>query len=133
MNICKEMFICTEANQVFKSIESGALFEATGVEPNSLSLNFKESGTYELSWGPVGSCTGVFKNIVKNSKIVFSWVKTEAAYTNEPVETLVEILLFEDRKGTKLTLNHTGFTDKKAFDSHNEGWDSVLDEFGRKF
>ena len=61
---------------------------------------------------------GVYKEIEKARKLVFTWVWEGDAET----ETLVTIDLRKKGVGTELTLTHTKFSDEKIRDMHSEGW-----------
>jgi uncharacterized protein YndB with AHSA1/START domain len=67
---------------------------------------------------------GVFREIVPNEKLVFTW-----AWKSTPErESLVTVLLKPDGDGTLLTLTHEQFFDEDARDRHNNGWNGALDK-----
>ena len=61
---------------------------------------------------------GVYKEIEKARKLVFTWVWAGDSES----ETLVTIELRKKGLNTELTLTHTKFSDEKIRDMHNEGW-----------
>ena len=68
--------------------------------------------------------SGVYREIVANEKLVFTW-----AWKSAPEQqTLVTVLLKPDGDGTLLTLIHENFADEDARDSHQGGWSSSLDK-----
>ena len=68
---------------------------------------------------------GVFKEIVQNEKLVYTW-RWEGH--EESMETLVTVL-FHDRDGsTELELIHENFADKNMRDEHEKGWDVCLQQ-----
>jgi uncharacterized protein YndB with AHSA1/START domain len=72
---------------------------------------------------------GVYREIVPNEKLVFTW-----AWKGTPErETLVTVLLKPDGDGTLLTLMHEQFFDEAARDSHQGGWDGALDKMEKLF
>jgi uncharacterized protein YndB with AHSA1/START domain len=67
---------------------------------------------------------GVYREIVANQKLVFSW-----AWKSTPErESLVTVLLQPDGDGTLLTLIHENFFDADARDRHQHGWNAILDK-----
>jgi len=67
---------------------------------------------------------GVYREIVPNEKLVFTW-----AWKSTPErESLVTVLLKPDGDGTLLTLMHEQFFDEDARDRHNDGWSNCLDK-----
>ena len=64
------------------------------------------------------SVSGVYREIVPDRKLVFSW-----AWQSTPErESQVTIDLKPDDDGTILTLTHEQFFDEKARDDHRRGW-----------
>jgi uncharacterized protein YndB with AHSA1/START domain len=71
--------------------------------------------------------SGVYREVVPNEKLVFSW-----AWRSTPErESLVTILIKPDGDGSLLTLIHEQFFDEAARDRHNEGWSSCLNRLER--
>ena len=83
-------------------------------------------------WGQNGehhSVSGVYKEIERDRKLVFSW-----AWQSTPErESQVTIGLKPDGDGTILTLTHEQFFDQKACDDHRVGWMAALDNIERLF
>jgi len=67
---------------------------------------------------------GVYREIVPNEKLVFTWSWLSAPER----ESLVTVLLKPDGDGTLLTLTHEQFFDEDARDQHNHGWNGALDK-----
>jgi uncharacterized protein YndB with AHSA1/START domain len=67
---------------------------------------------------------GVYREIVPNEKLVFTW----SWITAPERESLVTVLLKPDGDGTLLTLTHEQFFDEDARDQHNNGWIGALDK-----
>jgi len=73
--------------------------------------------------------SGVYREIVPNEKLVFSW-----AWRSTPErESLVTVLLRPDGDGTMLTLIHERFFDEAARDGHKDGWTGTLNKLERFF
>jgi len=69
------------------------------------------------------SVSGVYREVVPNRKLVFSW-----AWQSTPErESQVTIDLNPVAEGTMLTLTHEQFYDQKACDDHRVGWERALD------
>ena len=69
------------------------------------------------------SVSGVYREVVPNRKLVFSW-----AWQSTPErESQVTIALNPVAEGTMLTLTHEQFYDEKARDDHGRGWNASLD------
>jgi uncharacterized protein YndB with AHSA1/START domain len=70
---------------------------------------------------------GVFREVVPNEKLVFTW-----AWRSTPErESLVTVKLEPDGSGTLLTLTHEQFFDEAARDRHRRGWDLIVDRLER--
>ena len=72
---------------------------------------------------------GVYREVVANEKLVFTW-----AWKSTPErESLVTVLLKPDGDGTLLTLTHEQFADEAARDGHRQGWNGALDKMEKLF
>jgi uncharacterized protein YndB with AHSA1/START domain len=75
------------------------------------------------------SVSGVYREIVPPTKLVFSW-----AWQSTPErESQVTIDLKPDHDGTILTLTHEQFFSETARDDHRGGWSMALDNLERVF
>ena len=69
------------------------------------------------------SVSGVYREVVPNRKLVFSW-----AWQSTPErESFVTIELNPVTEGTMLTLTHEQFFSEQARDDHGRGWNASLD------
>ncbi|WP_370455230.1 SRPBCC domain-containing protein [Pseudolabrys sp. FHR47] len=65
---------------------------------------------------------GVYREIVPNEKLVFTW-----AWRSTPErESLVTVTVKPDGAGSLMTLLHEQFFDEAARDRHNEGWTGTM-------
>jgi uncharacterized protein YndB with AHSA1/START domain len=74
--------------------------------------------------GEYSRVSGVYKEVVPNEKLVFSW----AWYTTPERESQVTVLTKADGDGTLLTLTHEHFVDQAAADGHKRGWAGTLEK-----
>jgi uncharacterized protein YndB with AHSA1/START domain len=65
---------------------------------------------------------GVYREVVPNEKLVFTW----AWHTTPERESLVTVLIKPDGGGSVLTLTHEQFFDEAARDRHNQGWTAIM-------
>lgn len=73
--------------------------------------------------------SGVYREVVANEKLVFTW-----AWKGTPErQSLVTVLLKPDGDGTLLTLIHEQFFDDAARDGHQKGWSGSLDKLEKLF
>jgi uncharacterized protein YndB with AHSA1/START domain len=73
--------------------------------------------------------SGVYREVVPNEKLVFTW-----AWKSTPErESLVTVLIKPDGDGSLLTLIHEHFFDEDARDRHQGGWSSALDKMEKMF
>jgi uncharacterized protein YndB with AHSA1/START domain len=72
--------------------------------------------------GEAHDVSGVYREIVPNQKLVYSW-----AWKSTPErESLVTVTFKEEGGGTLLTLTHEQFFDEAARDSHEGGWSGAF-------
>jgi uncharacterized protein YndB with AHSA1/START domain len=72
--------------------------------------------------GETHDVSGIYREIVPNRKLVFSW-----AWRSTPErESLVTVQIEPDGNGCELVLMHQQFFDEAARDGHNHGWTGAL-------
>lgn len=79
--------------------------------------------------GQTHDVSGVYREIVPNRKLVFTW----AWITTPERESLVTVDIKPDGDGSLLTLTHEQFFDADARDRHQGGWTSALDKMEKMF
>lgn len=72
--------------------------------------------------GQVHDVSGVYREIVPNRKLVYTWVWK----TTPERESVVTIELKAAGNGTELTLRHEQFADEEARNHHEQGWNGCL-------
>ena len=68
--------------------------------------------------------SGIYKEVVPNQKLVFSW----AWHSTPERVSQVTVLTRAEGKGTLLTLKHEQFFDQAAADGHKRGWTGTLEK-----
>jgi uncharacterized protein YndB with AHSA1/START domain len=94
-------------------------------------LDVREGGRFRIVFGGADGkqheCAGVYKEVVKPKKLVFTWSWPRT--TPERV-SLVTILFSAKDGGTELLFRHERFFDEKARDDHQRGWTGLLSQLG---
>ena len=96
-------------------------------------LDLRVGGRYAIVFhtedGEEHHVSGVYREVVPNQKLVFTW-----AWRSTPErESLVTILIKPDGDGSLLTLLHEQFFDEVARDRHEFGWTGSLNKLERLF
>ena len=103
-------------------------FGPAEVEPLLAQCDARVGGRYRIVMrsadGEEHDVGGVFREVVANEKLVFTW----AWRTTPERESLVTVALTPDGDGTLLTLTHEQFFDAEARDRHESGWSGTLDK-----
>jgi uncharacterized protein YndB with AHSA1/START domain len=82
------------------------------------------SVVFRLLNGDEHNPTGVYREVVPDKKLVFTW-----EWPGMPErESLVTFLLESLDGGTELTLIHEQLPDEEARQSHEQGWSGLLDK-----
>ena len=84
---------------------------------------------FEIRDGKRDSVSGVYREVVPNRRLVFSW--TWGATPER--ESQVTIDLRPDGDSTILTLTHEQLFDQKSCDDHVVGWNIILDNLAKQF
>jgi uncharacterized protein YndB with AHSA1/START domain len=94
----------------------------------SANLDVREGGRYAIEFstkdGEQHHVSGVYREVVPNEKLVFSW----AWRTMPERNSLVTVLIKRLGEGSLLTLLHEKFFDEDARDRHEHGWTGCLDK-----
>lgn len=77
--------------------------------------------------GEQHSVSGVYREVVPNQKLAFTW----AWKTMPERESFVTILIKPDGEGSILTLIHEQFADEAAREGHERGWNGALSKLER--
>ena len=102
-------------------------------EPVSLAeTDLRVGGRFRIVFvGPGGmshDCQGVYREVVPNRKLVFTWTWPNSTPERE---SLVTIVLKPAGGGTELAFLHEQFIDERVRDDHKGGWSSSLDKLER--
>lgn len=95
--------------------------------------DLRVGGRYTIAFntedGQHHQVSGVYREVVPNEKLVFTW----AWHTTQERESLVTITVKPDGAGSILTLLHEKFFDEAARDGHKRGWSGSLDKLEKLF
>ena len=80
------------------------------------------SVVFRLLNGEEHNPTGIYREVIPERKLVFTWDLPGER------ESLVTFLLRPIDGGTELTLLHEHLPDEAARDSHEQGWNGLLDK-----
>ena len=102
-------------------------FGPASVEAGSVKadIDLRVGGHYRISFnanGQYNQVGGVYREVVPNERLVFSW----AWHSTPERESLVTVLLKPDGAGTLLTFHHEQFADATARDNHERGWTELF-------
>lgn len=82
------------------------------------------SVVFRLLNGDEHNPRGIYREVVPGQKLVFTWEWPDAPER----ESLVTFLLRPIDDGTELTLIHEHLPDEEARESHEQGWNGLLDK-----
>lgn len=88
-------------------------------------IDLRVGGSYRISFradGTYNEVGGVYREVVKDRKLVFSW----AWHSTPERESLVTISIRPEGSGTLLLFHHAQFVDEQARDNHERGWTEFL-------
>lgn len=71
---------------------------------------------------PVVVAEGVYTRLLPGEQLAYTW----AGSWNPAEESHVTVSLFDDPRGTTLTLDHHGFQSEQSLEVHRSGWQSSL-------
>ena len=98
-----------------------------GVNGEVIQLEPKVGGRYRvvmhLPSGGTLSVGGVYKEILRPSRLVMSW-----KWEHEEQDTLITLTFRAEGRGTQMTIHHEGFAAPERRDSHNNGWTGTLEK-----
>ena len=105
-----------------------------GTKLLELTADPRVGGTYRITFGdtPFGviSVGGVYREIVKNERIVFTWTWEEDT-PEEVHETLLTLEFHPVGSKTELVLTHTNLRNEESRDGHADGWKSIYDNLAQ--
>jgi len=85
------------------------------------------SVVFRLVNGDEHNPTGIYQEVIPEQKLSFTW---DLPGAQEP-DSLVTFLLKSIDGGTELTLLHEHLPDEAERDSHEQGWNGLLDKLPR--
>lgn len=95
-------------------------------------LDVRVGGRFRIVFGGTEGkdheCAGVYREVVPNRRLVFTWTWPRSTPERE---SLVTIVFRAAREGTELDFRHERFLDEKVRNEHREGWSSCFDKLER--
>ena len=105
---------------------------APGEPVSAAELDVRVGGRFRIVFGgadgKANECAGVYREVVPNRKLVFTWCWPNS--TPDRI-SLVTIVLNDLRGNTELVFRHEQFFDESARDGHRRGWTAALEGLGR--
>ncbi len=100
-----------------------------GEPVSAAELDVRVGGRFRIVFGGADGkeheCAGVYKEVVPNRKLVFTWSWPRTT----PERISVVTIVFNDLKGkTELLFTHEQFFDEAARDGHKRGWTAALEK-----
>jgi uncharacterized protein YndB with AHSA1/START domain len=105
-----------------------AWFCTAKAKPGSMraELDVRVGGRYRVSFdmesGEHSEVGGVYREVVPNEKLVFSW----AWHSTPERESLVTVSIRADGAGSLMVFTHEQFFDEAARDNHAKGWNELF-------
>jgi uncharacterized protein YndB with AHSA1/START domain len=88
----------------------------------------KEGGAVEYHFGESGlEITGIYKEVIPNEKLVYTWVWNMSDEGSESGYTL-HVSFLSEGEGSKLKVLQEGFSGPEFLAPHQEGWEKGLDD-----
>jgi uncharacterized protein YndB with AHSA1/START domain len=92
-------------------------------------LDVRAGGRFRIVFGGAEGrdheCAGVYREVVPNRKLVFTWTWPNSTPERE---SLVTVLFKAAGKGTELDFRHEQLFDEAVRDDHKRGWSSCFDK-----
>ena len=89
-------------------------------------MDVRTGGRFTISFthgsGEYSEVSGVYKEVVPNEKLVFSW----AWHSTKERESLVTVSIRPDGAGSLMVFTHEQFFDEAARDNHAKGWNELF-------
>lgn len=107
-----------------------AWFVTPKAKPGTLRarLDVRVGGGYRISFdhesGEYFEVNGVYREVVPNEKLVFTW----AWHSTAERESLVTVSIKPDGAGALMLFTHEQFHDEAARDGHAKGWNELFNQ-----
>ncbi len=125
--------------KVFDAFVTPALMKAwmcpRGMTVPEASADPRPGGRFSVTMlardGDRHTAAGVYQEIKRPERLVYTWQWQNPELPN--VETLITVSFVERDGVTELRMTHSGFPDAGLRDSHNQGWNSSLNNLVEHF
>jgi uncharacterized protein YndB with AHSA1/START domain len=94
------------------------------------SIDLRVGGEYRLKSVGDGcdiDMVGTYREVKPPERISFTWTAGNCTPEFKGAQTLVTVVLTEEKGGTLVQLTHEGFPDAEICEKHNKGWTASLD------
>lgn len=123
-----EKFMAARSEKVFAAWTRPDLL-ARWFWPNAQAeVDLRVGGRFRIAsvfaFGPL-AVTGVYREIVPNERLVFTWIWEEGL--GEAQETLVTVEFRQVEGGTQVLVKHEGNPTAQAAENHRQGWNDCAD------
>jgi len=119
----KEAHIAARPETVFSFLVEPA--KMTRWMGTTAELDPKPGGIFKVNVTGKDMASGQYREVIPNTKVVFTWGWEEEGGQVPPGSTTIEITLASDGDGTILRMRHSGLAVERR-DSHADGWDHYL-------
>lgn len=120
----------TEPEQMSKWFCIGEMAEVKVQQDLRVDGQYRLDTTKGCNHQPV-LISGVFKEIIPNKKLVYSWTNNSTLHPAK--DTVVTVEFIDKGKSTLIVLKHTNFAVEAAVTGHNMGWQAVLAKLADSF
>ncbi len=116
----------TEPDQLSKWLGGGAVAGVRAEQDVRVGGNYRVDFDYAGCEGKSGFMTGIYKEVVPNKKLVFTWTNSSDEFPAK--DTVVTVEFIARDKGTEVIIKHTNFIAQATADRHNNGWEQSLEK-----
>jgi uncharacterized protein YndB with AHSA1/START domain len=96
-----------------------------------VAFDVRRGGAYHISMrmtnGEIWTVRGIYREVIPNARLSMTWKWDEEDPSAEQ-ETLLTLDFAPHGSGTELTLTHEHFKTEESRNSHESGWNSLLDK-----
>lgn len=111
--------------------QMGKWFGCAYVTDIKVTQNLLVGGEYQVQMttdpdGVVVTVHGVYKEVIPNKKLVYTWNSDSIEYP--AADTLITVEFIERGKGTEIVLEHKNFALENSVEGHSIGWTAAFNK-----